>query len=439
MAMSCRAQACRVILGVTRGEGSLTALLRPHRTRSDYPLLQELCFGTCRWWYALAFILDRLLDKPLRNKDADVRALLLLGLYQLRELDLPDYAVLNETVAASRDLRKPWARGLTNGVLRNYLRQRDGLESALSSADPASRYGFLPWLYAALKSDWPDQVEGLLESANSRPPMTLRINRDKGSRDEALARLRDAGVEARPGKLSDTAIILEHPKPVTELPGFEAGQLSVQDEASQLVPGLMALQDGQRVLDACAAPGGKTGALLESGYSLEVLALDRDGARMEAVRDNLQRLGLNAEMQAADAAATDTWWDRRQFDRILLDAPCSGTGVIRRHPDIKLLRRETDVPALIVSQERLLAALWPLLRPGGLLLYSTCSLLRVENEAVIGSFLARQRDAKYERIAADWGVECPFGRQLLTDSAYGPDGFFFAPLRKIQEPDRQSG
>ena len=260
--------------------------------------------------------------------------------------------------------------------------------------------------------------------------MCLRINQQKTTREAYLQALKNSDLKACGGKLTDTAIYLENPCPVEELPGFFDGLASVQDEASQLVSPLLKLNPGLSVLDACAAPGGKTCHILESEPSLtSVLALDIGESRLPGIEENLQRLGLQAKVKAADASQPDQWWDGNPFHRILLDAPCSATGVIRRHPDIKILRQSQDIERLAQQQLTLLQNLWPCLAPEGLMLYTTCSVLKAENEQTVERFLASREDAKYQAIAADWGLECAFGRQLLPDTK-GSDGFYYALLQK---------
>jgi len=271
----------------------------------------------------------------------------------------------------------------------------------------------------------------ILANNNLRPPMTLRVNLAKKSRDEVLQLLAEADIAAVAGALAAAAVYLQQPISVDRLPGFAAGWLSVQDEASQLVPELLQLGADMRVLDACAAPGGKTCHILESEPSLtSCVALDISSQRIERVRENLSRLELNVELQVADATDVALWWNEKQFDRILLDAPCSATGVIRRHPDIKLLRTAADVVGLVNTQQQILRALWPCLKPGGLLLYTSCSILRQENEHGVAQFLQSVDNAKYQGITADWGVECSLGRQLLPGKDTGPDGFFYCVLKK---------
>ena len=431
-ASNSRAIAANILAELVVGKGSLTTHLSNYKHLDDYALLQETCFGSCRWFHLLEIILDTLLSKALKKKETDLKCLLLVGLYQLRELSVPDYAVINEAVAATRSLGKPWAKALVNAVLRNYLRRRDETRKALTGSDKMALLSHPDWLAKATSEQWPEQALQILANNNLRPPMTLRVNLAKTSRDEMLRRLAAAKIQATAGILAETAIYLAVPMSVGALPGFQEGWLSVQDEASQLVPDLLHLAPGMRVLDACAAPGGKTCHILESEPLLaSCVALDKSAQRTERIEENLLRLGLAADLHVADATQIEDWWNQQQFDRILLDAPCSATGVIRRHPDIKLLRSEQDIASLVRSQQQLLRALWPTLKPGGLFLYTTCSILRQENEDSVAEFLRSVDNAKYQGITADWGVECSLGRQLLPGKNNGPDGFFYCVLEKV--------
>ncbi len=424
-----RADAARILARLLSQQGSLATLNENKGNFEDQALLREMCFGTCRWYFQLDGFLRQLISKPLKTKDLDIQCLLLIGIYQLHYLRVPDYAVVNETVTAALALKKPWAKGLINGVLRQFLRTHSELESQINDNESAF-YAHPAWMIKRLKKAWPDQWHEILAANNQHPPMTLRVNRIKISRTDYLQMLQDVGVAARPGALADTAIYLDTPVSVLKLPGFSDGLLSVQDEASQLIPGLLALTPGLNVLDACAAPGGKTCHLLESEIPpARLVAVDNEEHRLNRVRENLQRLTLNAELLTADATEAQTWWDGDYFDRILLDAPCSATGIIRRQPDIKVLRRAADIPRLVALQDSLLESLWRCLKPGGMLLYSTCSVLPEENTEVIARFISLHDDAKHEAIEVEWGVECGLGRQLLpaNDSA---DGFYFARLTK---------
>ena len=425
-----RALAATILSKLLQQQGSLATLLeRPSVDAQEFPLLQEICFGTCRWYFQLDAMLAQLLEKPLKPKDLDVRCLLLTGLYQLHYLRVPEYAVVNETVAATLVLKKQWAKGFVNAILRSYLRDKDEIASRALLMEPGC-FAHPQWFVSRMKAAWPEHWRALLAANNEHPPMTLRVNLRRMSRPAYLAALLEAGITARAGILCASSIYLEAACPVTALPGFEEGLISVQDEASQLIPGLLELQPGLAILDACAAPGGKTCHLLESGFAFSrLVAIDNDVRRLERVKQNLQRLQLQADVICGDAGQTAQWWDGDSFDRILLDAPCSATGIIRRHPDIKLLRRPDHVLALQEIQLSLLKSLWACLKPGGLLLYSTCSVLPEENSDAISAFIACTEEAKLEEIPAEWGVECQQGRQLLP-SAQGQDGFYFARLRK---------
>ena len=426
-----RALATKILHKLQSQKISLTLLLSPYKNRSDFPLLQEITYGTCRWFFLLEWVLSQLIEKPLRSKDNDVKSLLLIGLYQLRFMDLPDYAVINETVAASAKLKKPWSKGLINGVLRNYLRQVDAIDTLLETAPTFTALSMPQWLTDQVVGDWPAQAADYFHASNQRPPMVLRVNTAQTTTAEYLGRLHSTGIGGNIGQLAATSIYLDHATGVRDLPDFEAGHVSVQDESSQLIPNLLQLEPGQRVLDACAAPGGKTCHILESQPKLESMtAIELVAGRAVKIEENLHRLGLSAQVKIADANATETWWDGKPFDRILLDAPCSATGILRRHPDIKILRSPENIVELNAVQAQLLDSSWKCLKPGGLLLYTTCSVLKAENELIVAKFLKSTLDAKYEGITADWGVECEFGRQLLPTAVDGPDGFFFSLLRK---------
>ncbi len=426
MAVDTRAAAALAIAGVLEG-GSLNQLLPPALdtvSERDRGLLQQLCYGTLRFHPRLQPLLRQLLGKPLKNRDRDIEALLLLGLYQLEETRIPDHAAVAATVAATRALNKVWAKGLCNAVLRNYQRGREGLHRKLS---PAAMAAHPDWLFSALQEDWPSRAEAIMAANNDQPPMVLRVN---GSRDAYLEALAAAGIGAAAGKLAPEAIYLEQSVDVSALPGFAAGGVSVQDEAAQLAAHLLQACAGERVLDACAAPGGKACHLLELEPAIALTAMDVDASRLDRVRDNLQRLSLQAEVLQGNAADPPPSLQAQSFDRILVDAPCSATGVIRRHPDIKLLRRADDIVALGKQQLLILQGLWPLLRPGGTLLYVTCSVLEAENSAVIKRFLATTEDASLQPVPLP-GEQRACGVQLLPETG-GPDGLFFSLLQRRQ-------
>ncbi|MGZ8215918.1 16S rRNA (cytosine(967)-C(5))-methyltransferase RsmB [Methylomagnum sp.] len=397
---------------------------------NDRAFVQALCYGTLRWYWRLDRILGALTRKPIR--EPDIRMLALLGLYQLNYMRVKPHAAVAETVAAAGG--RTWAKPLLNGVLRTYQREQARLD-AEADANEAAATAHPQWLVERFKRDWPDHYPRLLEQNNLAPPLALRVNLSRGSRDAYLARLAAAGIAAYSSDGGDTAIIVDPPVPVEKLPGFADGEASVQDIAAQWAAPLLDLRPGQRVLDVCAAPGGKTAHILEGCVGLgEVVAVDIAPERIAKVRQNLTRAGLAATILAADATQPADWWDGRAFDRILVDAPCSATGVIRRHPDIKVLRKPGDIAELADTQRRILEAVWSLLVPGGRLLYATCSVLRQENEGQIGAFLKVHSDAVEIPIDADWGTPTRHGRQILTGDR-SMDGFYYACLEKSRPCD----
>ena len=430
--ISVRLAATQIITRILQGQGSLSSLLTPAQAQvpeQDKSLLQELCFGACRFYPQLNLILEQLLEKPLRNKDLDIKALLILGVYQLQHTRIAEHAAIGETVEVTRDLKKDWATKLVNGVLRGFQReQQDILTSLNSSAEFQQNHPH--WLVAMLKKNWPDQINQILSANDQHPPFCLRINTQKISRDDYLQQLAAQNIAAEPTEFSPYGIRLAQACNPRQLPLFDQGWISVQDEAAQLSADLLQVSSGQKVLDACAAPGGKTTHLLELQADLDLTALDLEERRLIRLRENLARLGLNAKVKAGDGTQPETWWDDELFDRILLDAPCSATGIIRRHPDIKILRQPDDIQKLSQLQSQLLKTLWSLLKPGGRLLYATCSILPRENSKIIEGFLQQQNDAKEEKIVADWGIAQTCGRQLFPQAA-GHDGFFYASLIKL--------
>lgn len=392
----------------------------------DKALLQALCYGACRWFYRLDAIALKLLDTPLKQKDNDIYALILIGLYQLMDMRIPDYAAVTETVDATLHFKKPWAKGLVNGVLRQAQRHTDELNENLSFS---AIYSHPEWMIGKIKKHYPAHLENTLDANNQHPPFSLRVNQQRISREAYLEKLSAEGISAQPIPETQAGIILEEAFDVLQLPGFSDGEISVQDGAAQLAAELLELAPEQSILDACAAPGGKTAHILELQPSAHCVAVDHDEERLASVTDNLQRLQLSATCIAADVAETKKWWDGKLFDRILLDAPCSASGVIRRHPDIKLLRRPTDILELAKIQLQLLNAVWPLLKPNGLLVYATCSIFVEENTHVLKQFLALHPEAKEEKITATWGMDCDIGKQILP-GMHNMDGFYFARLRK---------
>ena len=431
--MNPRLAAAKALTAVLNGKASLNSSLPLQLDKveaRDRGLTQDLAFGTARWQPRLSALANKLLQKPFKAADADVEALLLVGLYQLLYTRIPAHAAIGETVGCADKLKKPWAKALLNAVLRNAQRESEALLAELER-DPVVRTAHPRWLQKSLKAFWPEQWEAICAANNAHPPMILRVNRRHHSRDAYLQLLVEAGIEAQPCTFSQDGIVLAAACDVRNLPGFAEGWISVQDEAAQLAADLLDLAPGQRVLDACCAPGGKTCHILEVEPKLAgVVAVDLEAKRLVRVRENLERLGLSAELIAADGRDTATWWDGKPFQRILLDAPCSATGVIRRHPDIKLTRQPDDIAALATLQGELVDAMWPTLEVGGILLYATCSTLPTENTEVIEAFLARTPGARELDIAGQFGIKQPHGRQLLAQEG-GHDGFYYAKLIKI--------
>jgi 16S rRNA (cytosine967-C5)-methyltransferase len=416
------------------GQGrSLNACLDEHTARletgRDRAFARELCYGVARWLPRLQACLDMLVEKPIRDKEILVRVVLLLGLYQLMYTRVPEHAAVAESVSLVRRLDKRWASGLVNAVLRNFQRRREQLTTDLDLLEGA-RFGHPAWLVDATRQAWPQDWTRILDSNNERPPLCLRVNRRRCSREEYLARLSDDGIGASPIAHTSHGLRLHEPRDVAAIPGFGDGLVSVQDGAAQLAAGLLDVAPGMRVLDACAAPGGKSAHILELQPGIgELLAIDRDAVRLQRVQQNLKRLSLDGTALCADAGAPSDWWNGELFQRILVDAPCSGSGVIRRHPDIKLHRRAADIGTLAAAQSRLLGALWPLLAPRGRLLYATCSYLPRENDHVLAEFLANHPDASGGPMQCAWGRAAGHGRQVLPGEDT-MDGFYYALLGK---------
>ncbi len=435
--MNARALATQIIFDVVQDGYSLSDALATLASSTkvsdvrDKGFIQAVSYGVCRWYFRLDALAKLLLQKPLKAKDQDIYILILVGLYQLIDMRIPDYAAVGETVAATKALKKEWAKNLVNGVLRQYQRVADELNAKIKS-NLVAEYSHPLWMIEKIKHAWPENWQAILATNNQHPPFTLRVNQKFNSRAAYLATLsEDKKVVIIPE--TQAGFVLVDPIDVYELPGFNAGHLSVQDAAAQLAAEQLMLEPNQRVLDACAAPGGKTAHILEMQPDLaELVAVDHDQRRLEALSENLRRLTLSAHCIAADIGELKSWWDEKLFDRILLDVPCSASGVIRRHPDIKLLRRASDIKKLVAEQERLLTNVWPTLKPGGLLLYVTCSLFPEENELLVQTFLTQHPDAVEEKLAVSWGLARTVGRQILP-GMHEMDGFYYARLRKCAE------
>ncbi len=402
-------------------------------------LRKALCQGVCRWYFSLEKWISILVDKPLKAKDQDLYCLLLIGLYQLHWMRTPHYACVQATTETATALQKVWAKGFINAVLRKAQQQ-------LSSKPPQflqkPRTAWPQWLAAEIDHAWPQQAEAIFAAGQEAGPMTLRVNSQHHSREQYQQLLIDADIPAEPCEFSAIGLRLHEACSVDQLPGFAQGWCSIQDEAAQLAATLLDAQAGQCVLDACAAPGGKANHILESCPTItELIALEKSASRLALLHSNHQRLGFTTPTRYlhADASDLSAWWDGQLFERILLDAPCSASGIIRRHPDIKILRRADDIAALAATQLQLLHTLWSCLAVGGRLLYATCSILPAENHRVIEHFLQQTANAQHLTLTADWGIALEYGRQLLPTLA-GHDGFYYALLEKTfsqNEPPHQ--
>jgi 16S rRNA (cytosine967-C5)-methyltransferase len=426
-----RAIAARGLAEVALHGASLRDVMERHAPRltdpRDRALLMALLSEGARWWLRFDAAVDGLLEKPLRHKDPAIHALLVIGLVQLEILQLQDYAAVAATVEAVRALQRPQLAGLVNAVLRRWQRERETLIAQLD-AKPQTRHAHPAWLAAALQRDWPAQAEAVMAADNQEPPLMLRVNRQRSDPDALIGTLQTAGYTAERHPWLRDALVLPHSSDVTRMPGFEDGWFAVQDGAAQVAADLADLHDGLRVLDACAAPGGKACHMIERA-GLDLTALELDAGRAERIRQNLMRLRLNAKIVVGDAGAPTGWWKGQPFDRILIDAPCSATGVLRRRPDVRLHRRESDIAAMHLQQRRILSALWPLLAPGGRLVYITCSVLRAENEAIVGELLAGQPDACAVGFTLPAGQAAATGWQILPGDG-DLDGMYYAVVQK---------
>ncbi|WP_454878911.1 16S rRNA (cytosine(967)-C(5))-methyltransferase RsmB [Serratia inhibens] len=409
-----------------QGQSLSTVLPALQKTISDKDraLLQELCFGTLRVLPQLEWCIQQLMAKPMTGKQRTLHYLLMVGLYQLLYTRIPAHAVLAETVEGAVALKRPQLKGLINGVLRQFQRQQEELLQRAANND--SRYLHPSWLLKRIQQAYPSQWEQIIDANNQKPPMWLRVNRLHHTRESYLQLMDQAGIRAEPHAEYPDALRLLAPCAVTDLPGFAEGWVTVQDASAQGCIDLLDPQDGEQILDLCAAPGGKTTHILEAAPKAHVMAVDIDEQRLGRVKENLQRLRLHAEVKLGDGRTPQQWCGDKQFDRILLDAPCSATGVIRRHPDIKWLRRDSDIAELAKLQAEIIEAIWPHLKNGGVMVYATCSILPVENAEQIAAFLQRHPDARL----VETGDEQQPGRQNLPHPEDG-DGFFYAKLIKM--------
>lgn len=414
---------------IQKGESLSTAIPKEIKNldERDRPLVQALVYGVLRWRWPIESILNNYIKKPLRSKDQDVYVILMLGVFQLLWMRTPDYAAVDAAVESSLKIKKKWAKGFINAILRQVIREKESIDY---KATIEAEFSHPQWMIDLIKKDWPENWQEILTQANEEAPMTLRIDTQQTNLQDYKLQLNEVELDGEEIASVPTALVLEQPADVFRLPGFEEGRVSVQDGAAQLAAHLIQLEPNQKVLDACAAPGGKTAHMLQTEASINVDAVDISESRLERVEENLARLNLEANLITSDISQPNEWWDGEQYDRILLDAPCSATGVIRRHPDIKTLRWDTDIVELAKTQYAILDAIWPLLKPGGLMLYATCSILKAENEEQMVSFLDRTDDAEEITITASWGHEQTVGRQILSGDER-MDGFYYALIRKL--------
>ena len=425
MTLPVRVASVRLLDDVSRG-GSLNTLYRPIEAcvqDSDRAFLKELVYGSLRLWPFYKGIVRQLLDQPLKSKDSALEATLIMAMYELDECHTPDYASVSAAVDICNAIDKPWASRLINGCLRRYQRDRSTLHEALGDTERAALPG---WLYKSLIRSLPHAMPSIADVSKKKPPLTLRVNVQKGSRDDYKEQLQLAGIPTR--ALGSSGLTLLEPLPVAQIPQFEAGFVSVQDHSAQLAAELITFAPGARILDACAAPGGKACHLAELGA--QVTAMDISEARLKKVSDNAARLRLSIATVACNAADIPHGLIEEAFDGILLDAPCSATGVMRRNPDVKVIRTKADIARFAALQLNLITSVWPHLKTGGQLLYATCSLLPDENEDVVGTFLSTTSDAQSAPLPKDIGVQMTYGQQVIPSADNG-DGLYYCLLKKV--------
>ena len=431
--MSSRLIATQIIEQVFESKATLTYALRNSESfkqaGNDKAIIQEICYGTFRWYIQLEYILNLLLEKRIKKKDSRLKYLMIVGLYQLRFMRIPPHAVVSETVNTCKKIKMEWAKNLVNAILRRYLRETDNFNPDIDD-DDGLETSHPKWIIEQLKLDWPEEWKKILDANNQHPPMYLRVNEQRQSREQYLIKMEQAGIAGQITPYSKQGILLEKPVDVDQLPGFNKGEVSVQELAAQLSVDLLDLKPEQNVLDACAAPGGKSSHILESQTKIKSLTvIEKDPKRAKRLSETLNRLGLNAITKVSDIIDIDHWWNKEPFDRILLDAPCSATGVMRRHPDIKILRTPEEVKAINTLQMKLLETLWQTLKPKGLLVYVTCSIFKQENSELINKFIDNNSDCVLKPIDAEWGKDTGYGKQILTGQN-NMDGFFYACLEK---------
>ena len=427
--MSKRFLALKCLQEVLDEGSSLTDVLNvpSDKKTSDHGFIAAICYGVLRYYWQLDTIARQLLQKPLKEKDEDIHLLILMGLFELIHLSTPPHAATSETVQVCVELKKEWGKNLVNAILRNFLRSKESLLTSCETSLTAT-FNHPAWLGKLIQKNWPEEYENILTANNQQAPMTLRINHQQIDDTAYLEKLTQTGIAAT--KHSIIGITLEKPCDVDILPDFAEGAASVQDPSAQLAATLLQPKDNDIILDACAAPGGKTTHIIELAPHCKLTAVEIDKPRIAKIFDNLQRLKMTANVIHADANLVNTWWNNIPFDKILCDAPCSASGVIRRHPDIKHLRQKEDIATLAKQQFTLLNNLWKTLKIGGTLLYCTCSLFKEENDQVIARFLSLEKNAKVVDIEKNIGRNTTHGKQILPGEN-GMDGFYYCLLMKI--------
>ena len=414
-----RTVALEAICSVVLNKRSLSAFNYPDDL-NDLSLIKSFVFGTIRFYHQLNDIVSGLLKHPIDKENLDIHCLMLLGAYQILHSNVAPHAIIFETVNVVNDLNKPWAKGLVNAILREVDRQKHLLQKQPHYSHPS-------WLVKKIKNNHPDHFEQIFANNNLQAPMGIRVH-PTYQLDDYQASLSAIGIESYQVDIAPQALVLEKAVSVFKLPDFEQGACYVQDCSAQLAAYLLNPKDGELILDACSAPGGKTTHLSELAPKSNIVALDNDGERLKRVQQNIDRFSIKNITILQGNAQTQDWWDGKLFDKILLDAPCSATGVIRRHPDIKLLRKPKDITALVALQKDILANLWPMLKPGGILLYATCSILKSENEEQMSCFLESYENAQELKIDLDWGINTKVGKQQLPSHNF--DGFYYAKLQR---------
>ena len=424
------------VVGDGKSVNQLLAETKPGLTPQQTPLAKQLLFGCLRHYHELQTVTDTLLSKAFKKKDLDLQMVLVSGLYQLKYLSTPDHAAISESVELARKLGKSWATGLVNGVLRRYQRESQSLAESLQKS-LQFRYSHPGWMVKQLFADWPNDADAILDSNNQQAPMTIRVNTRLISREAYLQQLDKAGLQGEAHPLAKDGIVLTQAIDVFQLPGFSQGLVTVQDAAAQLAIEMLDLQAGQRVLDGCAAPGGKTSHILQRQPAVDLLAVEMSASRALRIEQTLERLQMTCQLVTADLSEPAQWWDGKLFDRILLDVPCSASGVIRRHPDIKIHRRVTDLAPLVLLQQKLLEQCWQVLRPGGKLVYATCSLFKAENADQLQHFLTKHPAELLkmpDNIHAGLSPQNTIGYQIFPGEQQ-MDGFYLCGLKKPDEDD----